>query len=85
MTRQQQQGNHEQQDGTKHWIETLDNCNVTYNSRPDISNCMNRMEEMASDKTSVWVHTCGSDDFMRVIMNQAIKHHWNVHHETFEF
>ncbi|KAI9490520.1 ferric reductase like transmembrane component-domain-containing protein [Zychaea mexicana] len=69
----------------RHWIEDLEHCNVTFNQRPDIAGCMDHIEATATDTNSVWVHTCGSDDFMRLIMNQAIKHHWDVHHETFEF
>ncbi|KAI9247489.1 ferric reductase like transmembrane component-domain-containing protein [Phascolomyces articulosus] len=76
---------------SRHWIQDLDHCQVTFNTRPDISKCMDRIESMVSlsdnnkKKSSVWVHTCGSDDFMRLIMNQAIQHDWDVHHETFEF
>ncbi|KAI8146817.1 ferric reductase like transmembrane component-domain-containing protein [Fennellomyces sp. T-0311] len=68
----------------RHWIQELDNCRVTFNARPDIADCMDSIHATAADK-SVWVHTCGSDDFMRVIINQAIKHGWHAHHETFEF
>ena len=69
---------------TRHWIQDLDICSVTFNQRPDIAGCMDRIES-ASPGKSVWVHTCGSDDFMRGIINQAVKHNWHAHHETFEF
>ncbi|KAI9274521.1 ferric reductase like transmembrane component-domain-containing protein [Phascolomyces articulosus] len=53
-------------------------------SRPDISRCMDRIEK-AEEGKKVWVHTCGSDQFMRSVLNESIRRDWEAHHETFDF
>ncbi|KAG2223229.1 hypothetical protein INT45_006110 [Circinella minor] len=53
-------------------------------SRPDITRCMDGIEKAEKGK-KVWVHTCGSDEFMRSVLNEAAHREWEAHHETFEF
>ena len=53
-------------------------------SRPHISRCMGGIEKVEEGK-AVWVHTCGSDEFMRSVLNEAARREWEAHHETFEF
>ncbi|ORZ24275.1 ferric reductase like transmembrane component-domain-containing protein [Absidia repens] len=54
---------------------------TVYGSRPKISDCLDTIPE----QKSVFVHTCGSDQFMTAVINQAVERKWNYHHETFEF
>ncbi|KAI8086611.1 ferric reductase like transmembrane component-domain-containing protein [Halteromyces radiatus] len=54
---------------------------TVYGKRPKIDECMNNIPE----QKSVFVHTCGSDQFMTTVVNQAVERKWDYHHETFEF
>ncbi|ORZ04923.1 ferric reductase like transmembrane component-domain-containing protein [Absidia repens] len=54
---------------------------TVYGSRPNISACMDTCPE----QKSVFVHTCGADQFMTTVINQAVTRKWDYHHETFEF
>jgi hypothetical protein len=33
----------------------------------------------------VWAHACGSMLFTRTVVNEAIRHKFHAHNETFEF
>lgn len=68
----------------KHWLQDLEGCRVKFGQRPNVGQCMESIEEQVQSQ-SVWVHTCGSDEFMRSVMNEAVKRRWKAHHETFEF
>lgn len=70
-----------------HWFENLEGCHVTFGGRPDIPQCMQTIADGMTGipHEDVWVHTCGSDQFMSGVLNQAFKRHWHAHHETFEF
>lgn len=54
---------------------------TVYGARPKIAECMDTIPE----QTSVFVHTCGSDQFMTTVVNEAVARKWDYHHETFEF
>lgn len=54
---------------------------TVYGSRPKIAQCLDTIPE----QKSVFVHTCGSDQFMTNVVNQAVSRKWDYHHETFEF
>ena len=56
----------------------------SFGSRPNIACCMDNIEKVEQGN-SIWVHTCGSDEFMRTVLNQANDRQWEAHHETFEF
>ncbi|ORY93472.1 ferric reductase like transmembrane component-domain-containing protein [Syncephalastrum racemosum] len=70
-----------------HWIANLNGFNFAFGSRPNIPTCMQAIEDgmQGIPHEDVWVHTCGSDQFMSGVLNQAFKRHWHAHHETFEF
>lgn len=65
-------------------IAELLGCNVIQGKRPYIQDYL---DEIARDvrHTSVWVHTCGSVPFMAAVINEATRHNFDFHHETFEF
>lgn len=52
--------------------------------RPDIVQCLNNIEK-EEDTKRVWVHACGSISFMNTVINEAVRHGFDFHHETFEF
>ncbi|KAI8336185.1 ferric reductase like transmembrane component-domain-containing protein [Chlamydoabsidia padenii] len=54
---------------------------TVYGTRPKIDQCMDTIPE----QKSVFVHACGSDQFMTNVVNQAVTRKWDYHHETFEF
>ncbi|KAI9319342.1 ferric reductase like transmembrane component-domain-containing protein [Dichotomocladium elegans] len=62
----------------------LPGVSITYGVRPNIKECMDHIQAK-SNNDHVMVHTCGSDDFMRTVLNEALKRHWASHRETFEF
>ncbi|KAI8143988.1 ferric reductase like transmembrane component-domain-containing protein [Fennellomyces sp. T-0311] len=56
----------------------------SFGSRPNIARCMDSIQKIEQDQ-KIWVHTCGSDEFMRSVLNEANHRQWEAHHETFEF
>ncbi|KAI7865067.1 ferric reductase like transmembrane component-domain-containing protein [Spinellus fusiger] len=70
-------------------LEQYPNAELTYGKRPDIPAIMQRIEneekQYSTQPTNVFVHACGTSDFMCLIHNTALKHHWMAHTETFEF
>ncbi|KAF7730286.1 ferric/cupric-chelate reductase [Apophysomyces ossiformis] len=65
-------------------LEGREGCQMIYGRRPDIGDHMQNIRNQHG-KDRVWVHVCGSDLFMRTVLNGAVKHGWDAHHETFEF
>ncbi|KAI9474848.1 hypothetical protein BDB00DRAFT_860216 [Zychaea mexicana] len=63
--------------------EALD-CKVVQGKRPNIPVCLDRIANIVGHR-NVWVHTCGSVPFMTTIINEATRHKFDFHHETFEF
>lgn len=64
--------------------EILDKCKVVMGKRPNIPECIDKIAREV-DHTNVWVHTCGSVQFMTTVINEATRHKFDFHHETFEF
>ncbi|KAG0166102.1 hypothetical protein DFQ28_002768 [Apophysomyces sp. BC1034] len=65
-------------------LEGREGCRMVYGERPNIGEHMQNIEN-EHKHGRVWVHTCGSDEFMRIVLNGAVSHGWDYHHETFEF
>ncbi|KAI9264357.1 hypothetical protein BDA99DRAFT_481594 [Phascolomyces articulosus] len=63
--------------------ETL-GCTIIQGKRPNIPECIDQIAYDV-DHRNVWVHTCGSVPFMMSIINEATRHQFDFHHETFEF
>ncbi|KAI8145897.1 hypothetical protein BJV82DRAFT_535250 [Fennellomyces sp. T-0311] len=59
-------------------------CTVIQGQRPNVPERLDKIAHEAGH-TNVWVHTCGSVPFMTTIINEATKHNFDFHHETFEF
>ncbi|KAL0086073.1 ferric reductase like transmembrane component-domain-containing protein [Phycomyces blakesleeanus] len=70
-------------------LEGYPGSDVFYGTRPDIPGYMQMIEDeekqRGRDHSHVYVHTCGTDDFMRTVWNTALKHDWDTHRETFDF
>lgn len=58
--------------------------NIIYGERPDIKVDMDRIKTTNSQQR-VWAHACGSNAFTKTVINEAIRHDFDVHNETFEF
>lgn len=65
-------------------FEGMEGFNVIYGQRPNISTDMDKIKATNSRQT-VWAHACGSFLFTRTVINEAIRHEFEVHNETFEF
>ena len=63
--------------------ETL-GCTVIQGKRPNIPDCIDQIAYDVHHR-NVWVHTCGSVPFMTSVINEATRHQFDFHHETFEF
>ena len=59
-------------------------CTVIQGKRPVVPGILDEIS-LDAGHTDVWVHTCGSVPFMTTIINEATKHNFDFHHETFEF
>lgn len=66
------------------YFEGMEGFNVIYGKRPDIAADMDKIKATNSRQT-VWAHACGSFLFTRTVINEAIRHDFDVHNETFEF
>lgn len=55
-----------------------------YGKRPHIKTEMDKIQKENSS-SSVWTHVCGPMSFTREVINEAVDHQFQVHHETFEF
>ncbi|CDS13363.1 hypothetical protein LRAMOSA05541 [Lichtheimia ramosa] len=60
-------------------------CDIIQGCRPDIQQCLKNIAEKNEDNKHVWVHACGSISFMNTVINEAVSHGFDFHHETFEF
>ena len=65
-------------------IDNLEGFRKSFGSRPQINTEMDRIKD-ENMKRKVWAHVCGSALFTRTVINEAVKHKFSVHHETFEF
>ncbi|KAI9315076.1 ferric reductase like transmembrane component-domain-containing protein [Dichotomocladium elegans] len=59
-------------------------CTVVHGRRPNIPDVMSQIPNQVRHRP-VWVHTCGSIPFMNSVINEAVRHRFDFHHETFEF
>ncbi|KAI7893164.1 ferric reductase like transmembrane component-domain-containing protein [Mucor mucedo] len=66
------------------YFEGMEGFEVVYGTRPDIAADMDKIKTTNSRQT-VWAHACGSFLFTRTVINEAIRHDFDVHNETFEF
>lgn len=62
----------------------LNGFQIIYGVRPNISTDMDKIKT-SNPKQTVWAHACGSMLFTRTVINEAIRHDFDVHNETFEF
>ncbi|KAI8368779.1 ferric reductase like transmembrane component-domain-containing protein [Blakeslea trispora] len=65
-------------------FENMPGFSLFYGERPKVSVEMDKIATV-SGKRRVWAHACGGDMFTRTVINEAVKHHFVVHNETFEF
>lgn len=66
------------------YTKDLNGFQTIYGERPVINSEMDRIKATNSHQT-VWAHACGSMAFTRTVINEAIRHEFHVHNETFEF
>ncbi|KAG2222682.1 hypothetical protein INT45_013496 [Circinella minor] len=59
-------------------------CTIIQGERPNIPDRIDQIAYDVDDR-NVWVHTCGTVPFMTNVINEATKHQFDFHHETFEF
>lgn len=62
----------------------LEGCKIVYGERPDIKAEMDKIETVNANRR-VWAHACGGDLFTRTVINEAARHKFACHNETFEF
>lgn len=65
-------------------VSTLQGFNLVYGERPHVETDMDKIKTLHNTRR-VWAHACGSSVFTRNVINQAVKHHFDCHNETFEF
>lgn len=58
--------------------------NIVYGTRPNIETEMDKIKTN-NPQQRVWAHACGSSLFTRTVINEAIRHDFDAHNETFEF
>lgn len=63
---------------------TLPGFKIIYGERPHVESEMDKIKTLNATRR-VWAHACGSTVFTRNVINQAVKHHFDCHNETFEF
>ncbi|KAG1464758.1 hypothetical protein G6F46_002606 [Rhizopus delemar] len=66
------------------YFDKMHGFNIVYGRRPDIVDSLQKVKTL-SPHQRVWVHACGPDSFTKSVVNEAVKHHFAAHNETFEF
>ncbi|KAI8991386.1 ferric reductase like transmembrane component-domain-containing protein [Mycotypha africana] len=66
------------------YFEGLNCLNVSYGERPDVKVEMDKIKTV-NPLQRVFAHACGSAIFTRTVVNEAVAHNFEPHHETFEF
>lgn len=66
-------------------VSALPGFKIIYGQRPHVETEMDRIKTLSGLHNRVWAHACGSSVFTREVINQAVKHHFDCHNETFEF
>ncbi|GAA5809105.1 hypothetical protein MFLAVUS_002509 [Mucor flavus] len=65
-------------------FEDLVGFNVIYGQRPKVDIEMDKIKTVNTNRR-VWAHACGSTLFTKTVINEAVRRHFHVHNETFEF
>ncbi|KAI8643016.1 hypothetical protein BD408DRAFT_343239 [Parasitella parasitica] len=69
----------------RHDLSQLEPFSLFFGKRPDVSAEMSKIKAAHNPYHRVWVHVCGSTSFTRTVINEAVEHDFDMHHETFEF
>lgn len=69
----------------QHELSQLAPFTLFFGERPDVSAEMDKVKSAHAPHLRVWAHVCGSTPFTCTVVNEAIEHEFDIHHETFEF
>jgi PIN domain nuclease of toxin-antitoxin system len=69
----------------QHELNRLPSFSLFFGERPDVSVEMDKIKITHAPHHRVWAHVCGSTPFTRTVINEAVEHDFDIHHETFEF
>ncbi|CAO0791964.1 unnamed protein product [Mucor circinelloides] len=69
----------------QHELSQLAPFSLFFGERPDVSAEMDKVKSAHAPHHRVWAHVCGSTPFTCTVINEAIEHEFDIHHETFEF
>lgn len=65
-------------------VEGLRGFSVIYGERPNVAAEMDKIKTLNATRR-VFSHVCGNAAFTRIVINESHNHHFDAHHETFEF
>ncbi|KAI8975477.1 ferric reductase like transmembrane component-domain-containing protein [Mycotypha africana] len=65
-------------------LESMDGFKLIYGQRPRPGINLEKIKNASMDDR-VWVHVCGSTSFTKAVVNEAVRHRFHFHKETFEF